>query len=135
MITKVLNTALLALMVSLLPQSAFSAQKVTAGASCKSLNAKAAVKNKTYTCIKKGTKLVWNKGVLRDIIKCSVLHYLSPFVSLPLYLQIVLYLYLIPDLVYDLYCLYLHSYTPASAGCIAVIGNNDNANVITILFI
>ncbi|MFN9960000.1 MAG: hypothetical protein ACK55I_43505, partial [bacterium] len=39
------------------------AQKVAAGAPCKSLNANATVKKKTYTCIKKGTKLVWNKGV------------------------------------------------------------------------
>jgi hypothetical protein len=53
----------LALMISLLPHNAFSAQKVTAGAQCKSLNAKATVKNKTYTCIKKGKKLVWNNGV------------------------------------------------------------------------
>lgn len=59
----ILAATLLALIVSLLPQSAFSAQKVATGAPCKSLNAKATVKNKTYTCIKKGTKLVWNKGV------------------------------------------------------------------------
>jgi hypothetical protein len=51
-------------MISLLPHNAFSAQKVTAGAQCKSLNAKVTVKNKTYTCIKKGSKLVWNNGVV-----------------------------------------------------------------------
>ena len=38
MITKFLNTALLALTVSLLPQTAFSAQKVAVGAQCKSLS-------------------------------------------------------------------------------------------------
>ena len=53
-----------ALIISFLPQTAMSAQKIAAGAPCKSLNAKATVKNKTYTCIKKGTKLVWNNGVI-----------------------------------------------------------------------
>ena len=49
MITKVLNTALLALMVSLLPNSAFSAQKVAAGAQCKSLSTeKAALCQKNW---------------------------------------------------------------------------------------
>jgi hypothetical protein len=56
-------SALIALVISLIPLSAFSAQKVAAGTQCKSLNAKAIVKNMTYTCIKKGSKLVWNKGV------------------------------------------------------------------------
>ena len=55
-------SALIALVISLIPLSAFSAQKVAAGTQCKSLNAKAIVKNKTYTCIKKGSKLVWNNG-------------------------------------------------------------------------
>ncbi len=59
----IISAALFALALSLLPQTAFSAQKVAAGAPCKSLNAKSTVKNKTYTCIKKGSKLVWNKGV------------------------------------------------------------------------
>ena len=59
----IITAALFALALSLLPQTAFSAQKVAAGAPCKSLNAKSTVKNKTYTCIKKGSKLVWNKGV------------------------------------------------------------------------
>jgi M6 family metalloprotease-like protein len=52
-----------ALTISLVPLSAFSAQKISAGASCKKLNSKATANNKTYTCIKKGTKLVWNSGV------------------------------------------------------------------------
>ncbi len=53
----------IALIISLVPLSAFSAQKVTAGAMCKTLNSKAIANNKTYTCIKSGKKLVWNKGV------------------------------------------------------------------------
>lgn len=60
---RIVISILLGLIVSLLPQSAFSAPKVAAGATCKSLNSKATVKDKTYTCIKKGSKLVWNKGV------------------------------------------------------------------------
>ena len=52
-----------ALVLAVLPNSAFSAQKVTAGAACKTLNSKATANNKTYTCIKSGKKLVWNKGV------------------------------------------------------------------------
>jgi len=53
----------IALIISLVPLSAFSAQKVTAGAACKTLNSKATANNKTYTCIKSGKKLVWNKGI------------------------------------------------------------------------
>jgi hypothetical protein len=53
----------IALIISLVPLSAFSAQKVTAGAACKTLNSKATANKKTYTCIKKGRKLVWNQGV------------------------------------------------------------------------
>gem|GEM_PF-2156498 len=49
MITKVLNATPLALIVSLLPHSAFSAQKVAAGAQCKSLSAeKAALCQKNW---------------------------------------------------------------------------------------
>ena len=59
---------ILALVLSLLPNSAFSAQKITAGASCKTINSKATANNKTYTCIKSGKKLVWNKGVPIKIV-------------------------------------------------------------------
>ena len=52
-----------ALILSLFLPTSNSAQKITAGASCKTLNKKTNYQNKTYTCIKKGTKLVWNKGV------------------------------------------------------------------------
>ena len=52
-----------ALLLSLFLPTSHSAQKITAGASCKGLNQKVDYKNKSYTCIKKGKKLVWSKGV------------------------------------------------------------------------
>ena len=54
---------LIALAVVLIPVSAVSAQKITPGSACKVLNQKATYSNKTYTCIKSGKKLLWNKGV------------------------------------------------------------------------
>ena len=51
------------LLLSLLLPTSHSAQKITAGTSCKTLNKKTNYQNKTFTCIKKGSKLVWNKGV------------------------------------------------------------------------
>lgn len=51
------------LVLALIPISVNAAQKVTAGATCKVLNQKVPYLNKTYTCIKSGKKLVWNKGV------------------------------------------------------------------------
>jgi flagellar hook-associated protein FlgK len=36
---------------------------VKAGAGCKKLGAKSTASGKTYTCIKKGNKLIWNNGV------------------------------------------------------------------------
>ena len=57
---------------SLLPITAFSAQKISAGAPCKKLNTKAVANSKTYTCIKKGSKLVWNSGVLKKSAAPSV---------------------------------------------------------------
>jgi hypothetical protein len=52
-----------ALVLTLVPLVAFSAQKVTPGSPCKVLNKKVVNQNKTYTCVKSGKKLVWNKGV------------------------------------------------------------------------
>jgi hypothetical protein len=52
-----------ALFLSLFLPNSYSAQKITAGSSCKGLDKKVDYKNKTYTCIKKGNKLVWSKGV------------------------------------------------------------------------
>ena len=52
-----------ALFLSLFLPNSYSAQKITAGSSCKGLDKKVDYKNKTYTCVKKGNKLVWSKGV------------------------------------------------------------------------
>ena len=52
------------LILSLFLPTSYSAQKITAGATCKGLNKKVDYKNKTYTCIKKGNKLVWSKGAV-----------------------------------------------------------------------
>ena len=54
---------LVALVLSLIPAVASSAQKVTAGAVCKTLKQKVNYGNKVYTCSKSGKKLVWSKGV------------------------------------------------------------------------
>jgi hypothetical protein len=48
----------LALTAALTATTASSAQKITAGATCKKLNAKATYANKSFTCIKKNGKLV-----------------------------------------------------------------------------
>ena len=53
-----------ALVFTLIPIVAFSAQKITPGSSCKVLNQKVFYQSKTYTCIKSGKKFVWNKGVV-----------------------------------------------------------------------
>lgn len=53
-----------ALVFTLIPIVAFSAPKITPGSSCKVLNQKISYQSKTYTCIKSGKKLVWNKGVV-----------------------------------------------------------------------
>ncbi|MFZ9342886.1 MAG: hypothetical protein ACO24P_04735, partial [Candidatus Nanopelagicaceae bacterium] len=60
---KSILVVILTLCISVFSPNSYSAQKITAGASCKGLNKKVDYKNKTYTCIKKGSKLVWSKGV------------------------------------------------------------------------
>jgi M6 family metalloprotease-like protein len=55
---------LIALAISLIPVFASSATKVTPGSKCKVQKQKVDYQNKTYTCIKSGKKLVWNKGVM-----------------------------------------------------------------------
>lgn len=50
------------LLISTSPQSS-SAPVIKKGAACKTLNKKTDYENKTFTCIKKNNKLVWNKGV------------------------------------------------------------------------
>ncbi|CAB4331246.1 MAG: hypothetical protein F2690_00750 [Actinobacteria bacterium] len=53
----------MALVLVLMPVSAISAQKVSAGGSCKALGQKVTYSKKVYTCVKSGKKTVWNKGV------------------------------------------------------------------------
>ena len=54
---------LLALIVALIPTNAVSAQAINAGTACKVLNQKVNYQNTTYSCIKSGKKLLWDKGV------------------------------------------------------------------------
>jgi len=54
---------LIALVLSLIPALAFSAQKITAGTGCKVNKQKVVYQKKTFTCMKSGKKLVWSKGV------------------------------------------------------------------------
>jgi hypothetical protein len=53
------------MILALTPAAAFSAQKVNPGSACKVYKQKTTYKNRIYTCVKSGKKLVWNKGVLR----------------------------------------------------------------------
>ena len=55
---------LIALVLSLIPVAAISAQKITPGSTCKVYKQKVANQNKIYTCIKSGKKLVWSKGAV-----------------------------------------------------------------------
>ncbi len=55
--------SLIALAITLIPTTAVSAQTITPGSSCKTLNQKVIYQNRTYTCIKSGKNFVWNKGV------------------------------------------------------------------------
>jgi hypothetical protein len=54
---------MISLAIVLIPVAAVSAPKVTPGTTCKVLNQKVIHQYKTYTCIKSGKKLIWNKGV------------------------------------------------------------------------
>ena len=54
---------LIALLVALIPAVAVSAPRATPGGTCKVLNQNVTNLNKSYTCIKSGKKLIWNKGV------------------------------------------------------------------------
>ena len=58
---------LIAVAITLIPITAVSAQKVSSGSICKVNKQKVTYKNKTYTCIKSGKKLVWKKGV--EVVK------------------------------------------------------------------
>jgi hypothetical protein len=52
----------LALSIALIPTNAVSAQVINAGTTCKVLNQKVYYQNTTYSCIKSGKKLLWDKG-------------------------------------------------------------------------
>jgi hypothetical protein len=54
---------ILALALTFIPLTGFSAQKITPGLACKVLNQKVSYQNKSYTCVQSGKKLVWSKGV------------------------------------------------------------------------
>jgi hypothetical protein len=58
------KSLILALAVALIPVVAVSAQKITAGSSCKVHKQKVTYQNKVYTCTKSGKKLIWDKGVV-----------------------------------------------------------------------
>ena len=54
---------LLAMGIALIPITAEAAQNVTPSTACKVLNQKIVSQDKTFTCVKSGKKLMWNKGV------------------------------------------------------------------------
>jgi len=54
---------LLAMGIALIPVTAEAAQNVTPSTACKVWNQKVVSQDKTFTCVKSGKKLVWNKGV------------------------------------------------------------------------
>lgn len=54
---------LISLAMVLIPSSAFSAQKITAGTTCKVLNQKVFYLKMSYNCTKSGKKLLWSNGV------------------------------------------------------------------------
>jgi hypothetical protein len=58
------NGVLFALGIALIPITAGAAENVTPYAACKVLNQKVTYQNMTYTCMKSGKKLIWNKGVV-----------------------------------------------------------------------
>ena len=60
---KIAKGILAALILTLIPVGAYSAQKITPGSACKVYKQKLTYLNKTFTCIKVKKKLVWDKGV------------------------------------------------------------------------
>jgi len=55
---------LLALGIALIPITAGAAESVTPSGACKVWKQKVVYEDKTYTCMKSGKKLIWNKGVV-----------------------------------------------------------------------
>jgi hypothetical protein len=57
-----LESLILIIVLALIPSTAFSAPRITAGTQCKTINQKASYQDKTFTCLKSGKKLVWVQG-------------------------------------------------------------------------
>jgi hypothetical protein len=55
---------LLALGIALIPFTAVAAENVTPSGACKVWKQKVVYEDKSYTCMKSGKKLIWNKGVV-----------------------------------------------------------------------
>ena len=55
---------LIALATALTPVNAVAAENVIPSSACKVWNQKVVSQDKTYTCVKSGKKLIWNKGVV-----------------------------------------------------------------------
>ena len=55
---------LLALGIALIPFTAVAAENVAPSGACKVWKQKVVSEDKTYTCMKSGKKLIWNKGVV-----------------------------------------------------------------------
>ena len=53
---------LIALGIALIPITAGAAENVTPSAACKVWKQKVVYQDMTYTCMKSGKKLIWNKG-------------------------------------------------------------------------
>ena len=54
---------LIALGIALIPINPAAAENVIPSSACKVWNQKVVSQDKTYTCMKSGKKLIWNKGV------------------------------------------------------------------------
>ncbi len=54
---------LIALGIALIPITPAAAENVIPSSACKVWNQKVVSQDKTYTCMKSGKKLIWNKGV------------------------------------------------------------------------
>ena len=63
-----LSTLLLSLSVPLVPANA----AVKAGGACKKAGIISVASGKTYTCVRSGNKLIWNKGVIAPVRKPSI---------------------------------------------------------------
>jgi len=55
---------LIALGIALIPITPAAAENVIPSSACKVWNQKVVSQDKTYTCVKSGKKLIWNKGVV-----------------------------------------------------------------------